>query len=99
MKKEIKKALLKLKKYIRRNIDIYDKRFGVQLSRAGEHLYNLTKKKFHNIANFTRFNASIKARDNDDNERIWDFMYRLRNKYNLKINLAIDGNDYIFLWE
>ncbi len=97
MKKEIKKALLKLKKYIRRSMDEYNKKFGVQLSRVGEHLFSLTKKKFHNVADFYRYYACIQARD--DGMKIWDFMYRLRNKYNLKINLLIDNKNCIFLWE
>ena len=65
--------------------------FGVKLSRTAEHLFNLTKKKYHKVAWFNRFSAKIWG-TNDSYIKIFEFMYRLKKKYHLDLTISLCQN-------
>ena len=70
--------------------------FGVKLSRTAEHLFKLAKKKYHKVARFTRFNASIKATD-DFVMNIFGFMHILNEKFNLHLTITLEKGGVIYL--
>jgi len=65
--------------------------FGIKLSRTAEHLFNLTKKKYHKVAWFNRFSAKIMG-TNDSGIKIFEFMHILNYKYNLHLTISHQNN-------